>query len=312
MGLQLVVGCGPAGAATAALLAERGERVRMVTRSARPAPPGIEHARLDAADSGRLAEAAEGATVIYACASPPYHRWPRDWPPLAAALGDAAQASGALLVMLSNCYGYGPVDGPLTEDLPLAATGPKGRARAGVWTHLLGRHQQGQLRAVELRASDFFGPGVTTGGHLAARVMPSLLRGRAVRVIGDPDTPHSWTYLPDVARALVRVADVEAAWGQPWHVPTAPAACARTMIDALARQAGRPTVQVRPLSWGALRAAGFVSPLARELPEIRYQFDRPFTLDSSAFTARFGDQATPIGDQLDATLAWWRGRLRAA
>jgi nucleoside-diphosphate-sugar epimerase len=308
MAFQLVLGHGPAGAATARLLVERGDAVRVVTRSATTVAPGVEHRRLDAADSAALTRAADGATAIYACASPPYHRWPVDWPPLVASIGAAAQASGALLVMLSNCYGYGPVHGPLTEDLPLAASGPKGRARAAVWTHLLGLHQQGRLRAVEVRASDFFGPGVTTGGHLAARLMPPLLRGRPVRVLGDPDVPHSWTYLPDVARALVRVADVEAAWGRPWHVPTAPASSARTMIDALARQAGRPPVPVRRLSWGLVRALGLVSPPARELQEIRYQFDRPFTVDSSAFSARFGDQATPVEEQVGETVAWWRSR----
>src|SRR6202035_5628816 len=96
-----------------------GARVRVVSRSPRPAEPGIKHVALDAASSGRLIEAAAGATAIYNCASPPYHRWAQDWPPLAAGISAAAEATGAVLVILSNLYGYGPVAGQLTEDLPL-------------------------------------------------------------------------------------------------------------------------------------------------------------------------------------------------
>lgn len=125
MGLQVVIGYGPAGAATAALLAGQGEQVRVIGRSPRENEPGLEHVSLDAADQAALAEVTRGATAIYSCASPPYHRWASDWPPLQASICAAAEAHDALLVSLGNLYGYGPVDGPLTENLPLAATGTK-------------------------------------------------------------------------------------------------------------------------------------------------------------------------------------------
>jgi nucleoside-diphosphate-sugar epimerase len=309
MSVNLVIGYGPAGAATARLLAEQGGSVRVIATSARPSEPGIEHVALDARDGRRLTEAAAGASVIYNCASPPYHRWTRDWPPLADAVNAAAEATGAVLVTLSNLYGYGPVDGPLTEDLPLNATGGKGRTRAAVWRKALDLHEQGRIRAVEVRSSDFFGPGVTDGGHLAGRVMPPLLRGRTIRVLGDPDTPHSWTYLPDVARAMVRVAGAEDAWGRPWHVPTEPPLSIRAMIGKLAGQAGVPDASVRQLPPGLVRILGLASPLLRELQEVRYQFDRPFVVDSAAYTARFGETATPIDDQIKTTVLWWQQRL---
>ncbi|MGW1595942.1 NAD-dependent epimerase/dehydratase family protein [Streptomyces sp. NPDC002343] len=308
MNLQVVIGSGPAGAATARLLAEQGHRVRVVTRSGRAPEPGIEHLALDAADPEALTEAVRGATAVYGCAAPPYHRWTTDWPPLAASLHAAAEATGAVLVMLGNLYGYGPVDGPLTEDLPLAATGPKGRARAAVWERTRELAGQGRIKAVEVRASDFFGPGVTDGGHLAARVMPRLLRGKPVSALGDPDAPHSWTYLPDVARTLAEVAGEERAWGRAWHVPTAPPASVRQMVDRLAAEAGTGPVAVRGLPPAVLGIASLFSPLLRELKEIRYQFDRPFTVDSSAYEAAFSVRATPVEEQVEATVDWWRAR----
>ncbi|WFB05834.1 NAD-dependent epimerase/dehydratase family protein [Streptomyces sp. LX-29] len=309
MSLHVVIGFGPAGAATARLLAEQGHPVRVITTSGRSPEPGIEHVALDARDSGRLVEAARGAAAIYSCAAPPYPRWASEWPPLASSVCAAAEATGAVLVMLGNLYGYGPVDGPMTEKLPLAATGPKGRVRAAVWEEARTLHEQGRVTAVEVRASDFFGPGVTDGGHLAARVMPRLLRGKPVATLGDPDAPHSWSYLPDVARALVEVAGEERAWGRVWHVPTEPALSPREMVDRLAAHSGTGPVAVRRLSPAVLGVASLFSPLIRELREIRYQFDRPFVVDSRAYEAEFGSRATPLDEQVKATVDWWRERL---
>ncbi|MFE1769676.1 NAD-dependent epimerase/dehydratase family protein [Streptomyces sp. NPDC059008] len=309
MSLYVVIGFGPAGMATARLLVEKGHSVRVITKTGRSPEPGIEHVALDAADSERLTEAARGATAIFSCAAPPYHRWASQWPPLASSLCAAAEATGAALVMLGNLYGYGPVDGPLTEDLPLAATGPKGRVRAAVWERARKLHEQGRIKAVELRASDFFGPGVTDAGHLAARVMPRLLRGKPVSTLGDPDAPHSWSYLPDVARALVEVAGEERAWGRAWHVPTEPARSVREMVDRLAAQAGTGPVAVRGLSPAVLGVVALLSPLIREMKEIRYQFDRPFVVDAGAYEAEFAVRATPVDEQIKATVEWWRERL---
>ncbi|MFF8288554.1 NAD-dependent epimerase/dehydratase family protein [Streptomyces sp. NPDC016309] len=308
MSLHVVIGFGPAGAATARLLARQGHTVRVVTRSGRAPEPGIEHLALDARDGERLSDAARGAAAIHGCAAPPYHRWAAQWPPLVASLCSAAEATGAVLVLLGNLYGYGPVDGPLTEDLPLAATGTKGRVRAAGWERAAELHERGRIRAVEVRASDFFGPGVTDGGHLAARVVPRLLRGKPVTTLGDPDAPHSWTYVPDVARALVEVAGQERAWGRAWHVPTAPALSVREMAARLAAEAGTGPVAVRRLPPAVLTAGAIVSPLLRELKEIRYQFDRPFVLDARAYEAAFTVRATPLDEQVEATVAWWRGR----
>lgn len=311
MNLHVVIGFGPAGAATARLLSGQGHSVRVFTRSGRTPEPGIEHVALDVTDSAQLAQAVEGATAIYGCAAPPYPRWADAWPPLAASLCTAAEASGAVLVLLGNLYGYGPVDGPLTEDLPLAATGRKGRVRATVWEQARDLHEQGRIKAVEVRASDFFGPGVTDGGHLAARVMPPLLRGKAVSVLGNPDAPHSWTYLPDVARALVEIAGQERAWGRPWHVPTAPPRSARDMVGLLADRAGTGPVAVHGVPSAVLAAAGLFSPLMRELKEVRYQFDRPFVVDSRAYEAEFTVRATPVDEQVAQTVDWWRERSAA-
>ena len=143
--MHVVVGAGWIGGGTASRLAEAGHQVRVVTRSGRgPAHPNIECVASDAARPGALAPLVAGADAIYNCANPRYGRWASDWPPIAAAMLDAAEHSGAVLVTMSNLYGYGPIDHPITEDDPLVATFTNGRVRAQMWNDAIAAHRAGR------------------------------------------------------------------------------------------------------------------------------------------------------------------------
>src|SRR2546429_8958489 len=122
---HVIVGAGPVGRTTARQLAERGEEVRLITRSGSgPEHPAIERVAADATDADRLTELTTGAAVLYNCANPQYHRWLTDWPPLASALLTAAERTGAVYALVNNLYGHGPVTGPITAATPLAAPPP--------------------------------------------------------------------------------------------------------------------------------------------------------------------------------------------
>lgn len=309
--MQVVVGKGPIGLAIAQLLAASHVDVRLISRTPTEARPGITPVTLDAADPAALRDACRAAEVIYNCAGPAYHRWTTDWPPLADSLLAAASNIGAVLVTTSNLYGYGPADRPFTEDMPLATAGPKGRVRVRMWQQALAEHEAGRVRVTEARASDYFGPGVTLG-YLAGRMMPRLLAGRPVRVLGDPAAPHAWTYVPDIAKALVRLGADERAWGKAWHVPTAPAFSLRDAVERACAILDRPVVRVTSMPWPMLTALGVVVPPLRGISEIRYQFDRPFLVDSTCYTSTFGEQPTATTEALTETVNWWRTRPKSA
>jgi len=306
MARHVIIGAGPVGTTTAHLLADQGHEVRLVSRRGLgPRRDGIVLVTADAADSASLARTTTGAAAIFNCANPPYHRWATDWPPIAASLLATAEATGAVLVTTGNLYGYGPVDHPMRESDELAARGTKGRVRAQMWWDALAAHEAGRARVTEARASDFFGPHVTDA-HLGERVVPRVLRGRTVSVIGNPDVAHSWTYLPDLAATLVTLAADERAWGRPWHVPTNAPLTQRQAVAALARAASIDRVKVKALPGMLLTAVGVVSPALRELREVAYQFEQPFVLDSTVATATFGLTPTPYDQAFAATIAWYR------
>jgi nucleoside-diphosphate-sugar epimerase len=310
MARHVVIGAGPIGSGTAMRLAEAGHEVRVVTRrGVARRHPGIEAVAADAADPVRLTEITAGAAAIYNCANPPYTSWASDWPPLASALLAAAEANDAVLVTMSNLYGYGPGSRqPMTEDLPLNATGTKGRVRAQMWLDALAAHEAGRVRVTEARASDFFGPEVL-GSAMGDRVVPRVLTGKRVSVIGDADAPHSWTFADDAAATLVVLGTDERALGRAWHVPSAPACSARQLVAALAEAAGVAPPKVSSMPTWMLKPAGVVVPMLKELRETAYQFETPFVIDASAAETTFGLHATPLPEAAAQTVAWWRTHL---
>ncbi|MFI0487436.1 NAD-dependent epimerase/dehydratase family protein [Actinomadura sp. 9N215] len=303
MGRHVIVGAGQVGAHLARRLVEQGHEVVVVTRSG-SGPDGVERIAADVTDQARLTEVATGADTLYNCVNPPYNRWTQDWPPMASSFLGAAEATGAVLVTLSNLYGYGPVDGPMTEDLPLATTGAKGRVRAKMWEDALAAHKAGRIRMTELRGSDYYGPGSTDAGPVGeVRFVKPLLAGKRVTYLSDPSVPHAWTYLPDVAEALAIAGTDERAWGRPWHVPTGPAVSPLHVAERLCEIAGAPAPRVSALPRPVFNVIGLFNPLVKELRETRYQFDKPFVLDSSAFQSTFGMAPTPMDDALRAIIA---------
>jgi nucleoside-diphosphate-sugar epimerase len=290
----LVIGAGVIGSRVAGMLAERGDRVSVVSRRG-SGPAGV---AADAADAGAMARLAEGAAVIYNCVNPPYHRWPADWPPIAASVLAAAEHSGAVLVTLSNLYGYGPrVPGgydeahPITEATPLAATGRKGRVRARVWQDALAAHQAGRVRVTEVRAADFVGPGALSA--MGERIVRHVRQEKKVSVLGRTDRPHTWSFTDDVARMLVTAGTDPRAWGRAWHVPSNDPLSQRQVIDDFARATGVGQVRSGAIPSVVVRGMGLFWPLMRELRETEYQFRDDFVMDSSAAQATFGLKPTP-------------------
>src|SRR5215471_19995046 len=229
---------GAIGGAVVGELARAGRPVRAVSRGGQ-APDGAQGMAADASDRGQAARAAAGASVIYHCASPPYTQWPELFPVLTGSILGAAEVSGAKLVFADNLYAYGPVDGPLREDLPAAARGPKGRIRAEMAAGLLAAHREGRARVVIGRASDYYGPH-GTGSTAGQTVFGRILAGKKPQWTGRVDQPHTFHYLPDVARGLVVLADRREADGQVWHLPAAGPLTAQRFFDMIATAAGQP------------------------------------------------------------------------
>ncbi|MFV0427341.1 MAG: NAD-dependent epimerase/dehydratase family protein [Beutenbergiaceae bacterium] len=298
---HLIVGAGAVGRHVAQLLTERGSRVHLATRSGTDTGiDGVEHETLDATDVDELTAALEGVDVLYNCANPAnYTQWESMWPPLARSLLMAAERSGTVYVITGNLYPFGPVDGPMVESLADAATDSKGRIRAWMWKEALSRHQAGQVRAVEVRGSDFLGHGIGAGGHLT-RHIGRARRGRRAWVVGSPDQPHTFTDVLDQARTMIAAAEDPTAHGRTWLTPSNPPVSPRAALMQILAAGGLAPVAVSSIP--ALGLLAKVNGFVGEVAEIAYMWRRPYVVDDSAARTHFGLEPTPWDQVCHRTL----------
>ncbi len=302
--LAVVLGAGPVGLTVGKIFQERGHAVRYVTRSGRPVNQGRAETRAaDLRDPAAVVQATAGASVIVHAAGIPYQDWTREFPLMQTAVLEAAR-SGAVLALAENLYSFTADAMPLTETSPEVPPTKKGALRLALSRQWLEAQAAGSVRAVSIRASDYFGPGATRSpnSHFGQRFFPAFEAGKPVAFLGNPDAPHSFTYLPDYARALVDAALDPAAWGRAWICPSIGPTSARTVAQRFAAEAGT-SVRVSRLPSAAVKLLGLFNPLIREVVEMLYQFEREFTVDTSAFEGHFGWKATDLAQAVRETWA---------
>src|ERR687889_2341790 len=262
--LHVVFGAGAVGMSVMDELVQRSpRRVRMVSRNGRVSvPEGVEVVGGDATDETFTRGASEGATVVYFALNPPYDKWPELFPPLQAGVLEGAASAGAKLISMENLYMYGPTDGrPLTEDLPHAPNTRKGAVRARMSEELMEAHTSGRVRVAIGRASDFFGPRVITSAA-GEQVFGRAVQGKSAQVAGDPDQPHTYTYVPDIGRGLVTLGEREEALGQEWHLPSPETVTTRQFVETIFEVVGKPA-RVQAVPKILLRAIGLFNPALR-------------------------------------------------
>lgn len=300
---QLVVGAGLIGLPLAERLAARGDSVTIATRSG-SAARGATALVLDASDSTAFSRAADGMSTIFLCTNPPYTDWAAQWPPIFRAAISAASSSGAGLVVMGNLYPYGSPTGPMTEHSPQTTTEEKGLIRLAGWRAVLAAHEGGRIRAVEVRASDYFGPGATGTAHLGRSFFGAILASKTAHVVGKPELVHSWSYLPDIVTTLIAASDRTGDWGRIWHVPSGAVSRTDIAVQLNKRYGTRGRVSGYP-QW-LLRSLGAVNPMMREVWASSYQFRVPYVIDSAETERELGVAATPWEEALAATAESYR------
>jgi nucleoside-diphosphate-sugar epimerase len=304
--LHVIFGTGPVGLAVMEELLSRGKKIRMINHSGKGImPPGVELLKGEAANPFETVELSRAASVVYNCANPPYTMWPEIFPVLQRGVIEGAAAAGAKLVVMENMYMYGATVGcPISEDTPFRAIDRKGKTRADMALEIMQVHQQGKVRTVSGRASDFFGPRVLAS-VMGEHIFYPALENRPAQILGGADQLHTYTYIHDIGKALVVLGERDEALGQAWHIPSAETVTTRQFIEMIYRQTGQ-EAKIKSLTKFTAILLGTLNPTLRELTEIMYQYEQPFIVDHSKFVKTFGDCCTPLQEAIRATLDWYR------
>ncbi|MBP9234726.1 MAG: NAD-dependent epimerase/dehydratase family protein [Hyphomonadaceae bacterium] len=308
-----IFGYGPTGAATAEVLRNRGQSIRVVQRK-RPAslPAGVEFMPCDVMDAQSVLRAMTGAEQAVITIGVEYSGriWREVWPKAMANFLAAAEAANARIVHIDNMYMYGPHDDtPIHEDAPLTAYGHKPAVRSEITRMWMEAGREGRVKWAALRAPDFYGPGVDRS-HIGETGLGLIAQGKTAQLIMSPDQPHAFAYVPDIARAAVSLLDApDDAFNQAWHVPCAPTRTPRQLLQIGADAIGQKLKLMATPTLG-LRIIGLFSPFLRECIEMRFTWNRPYHVDATKFAHRFWSDATPFEVGIPLTVKAFRAAAR--
>jgi len=278
----LVVGAnGRIGRASVEAFLEAGWKVRAFVRSgsADRVRSGVTIFEGDAFDAQAVAASSDGVDVIVNALNPPYDRWASEVPRITESILHAAKTSGATVILPGNMYNYGEGMPPiLREDTAHVPTTRKGVMREEMEEAYRKAATEG-VRTIVVRAGDYIEQ-KETGNWFDSQISNKVHKG-VVTYPGPLDRVHSWAFLPDVARAMVELAEIRATLDEFDTFGFAGfSVTGAELIDAMENAAGR-TLKVKTIPWPIIRMIGVFNPLMREIVEMRYLWDVPHAVDGS-------------------------------
>lgn len=283
------------GRAAAQAFLAAGWRVRGLARDwdSGRIDPRMERVTADAFDADAVSAAAAGADVIVNALNPAYSNWARDLPRLAASTLAAAKATGATVLLPGNVYNYGAGMPPVLDEMTLPQpTTRKGKLREAM-ENLYAEVADEGVQTLILRGGDFI-EREKTGNWFDTYIAAKAGQGR-MTYPGPLDRVHAWAYLPDMARAMVGLAEKRAQIG-----PFADFGfegfnlTGLELVAAMERVAGR-ALKVGSMPWSAMRVAGLFAPDIREVMEMRYLWTAPHAIDGRKLQALLPDyRPTPL------------------
>lgn len=311
--IALIIGAtGGIGSETARALLARGWQVRALTRDPEQAARkqaalgSVEWVRGDAMNRDQVVAAALGVSLVVHAANPPgYRNWKGLALPMLESSIAAAQAAGARLVLPGTVYNFGP-DVPLNvaESAPQHPKTRKGAIRVAMEQRLAQAARAG-VPVLIVRAGDFFGARSSNSWFSQGLVKPGKPL-RSVTYPGQPESGHSWAYLPDLAQTIAQLVErgAELSSFEVFHFEGHWFERGVALAEATRRAAGVPNAPIRRFPWFLIYLlAPFVETL-REMVEMRYLWKMPLRLDNRKLVAFLGQEPhTPLDRALGETLS---------
>jgi nucleoside-diphosphate-sugar epimerase len=307
--MKTILGTGQLGLAILQLLLDKNpdEKILLVNRTGKlnmQIPQNVQVTAADVTSKTAMKAIAGRSDVIFSCTDMPYDKWAAFYPATATALAYALSETNAKLVFADNLYSYGNVAGKeMNEQMPHTANTKKGKIRAGVINTLLYSGNAFNNRVAFVKAADFIGPRIHKG-IFGEDFLQNVYNGKTVRLFGNINLPHTFTYINDFAAAMINVGTANDTFGQIWHVPNAPALSLDKWVhlfEVIINKRIKKAVTPKFL----IRIAGLFSPFIKELYEMAYQFEYPYLVNNDKYVSRFGNHNTYPSDIVKETVEWY-------
>jgi len=306
MKLHTILGAGGVvGSQLLPVLQQNNERVRLVSRKAKPLG-GAEAVAADVTIYEQTLNAVKGSDVVYLVVGLAYdiRVWKESWPKIMTNTIDACKANGSKLIFFDNVYMYGNVAGVMTEETPFNPISKKGEIRATIATQLLNEMKAGNVKALIARSADFYGPVGFTTSVPNILVFGNLRKGKKAQWLVNAKTPHSFSYVPEAAKALYMLANREDVFGQTWHMPAAnnPLTGEEFIKEAATEMKANERYSI--ISKGMMLLAGLFNRTIKESIEMAYQNEFPYLFDSAKFNGAFNFEPRSYHSGIRETAKW--------
>ncbi|MGJ1261099.1 NAD-dependent epimerase/dehydratase family protein [Sphingobacterium spiritivorum] len=304
--MQTILGAGgDIGNLLAKELKQFTEKIRLVARHPRQVNGDDELVAADLLDPRAVSDAVEGSEIVYLTVGLKYDLrvWKAQWPVIIHHVVDACIQHNSKLVFFDNVYMYEKeAIANMTEDSRMVPPSDKGAVRLEVVRHIFEAIHTKNLKAVIARSADFYGPG-SKNGILNMLVLNAVAKGKKANWQANPHKIHSFTYIPDAARATAILGNTESAYNQVWHLPTSSERLSGHQFVELANNIKNQKGSYRVLSPFILSIGGLFDRTIKELKEMQYQNDRDYFFNSDRFCDAFGFTPTSYRDGIAETLA---------
>ena len=298
--MQTILGSGGAiGVELAKALTTYTNNIRLVSRNPQKANDADQLFKADLIKPNEVLKAVEGSEIVYLTVGFSYNLkiWQNTWPTVMKNVISACKHHNAKLVFFDNIYMYDQDHlNPITEEAPINPPSKKGKVRAQIAEMLHEEIKAGNLKALIARCADFYGPNIKNTSMLTETVFNNLSKGKKANWLGSVKFKHSFTYTPDAGKATALLGNTDDAYGEVWHLPTAPNPfTGEEWINNIAKEMGaEPKFQAAPKL--LVKVIGLFVPIMKEMVEMIYQYDRDYVFDSSKFDERFEFTPTPYLD----------------
>lgn len=250
-----------------------------------------------------LDQAAKGKDVIVFGWNPAYTDWTAQMPGLTKRVIAAAERAGATILVPGNIYVYGKQSPPiLTPQTPHAAQNPLGRVRIDMERAF----RVAETQVITLRAGDYL-DSQASGNWFDRIIAPTLTKGR-LTYPGNPTIPHSWAYLPDIARAAVELVKIREQLPKYSDISYPGYTLSGQELAVECGKALNTHITVKKMNWLPIRMARPFWRMAGALLEMQYLWNMPHQLSPNSLHAvlpefRQTDMSQAIGIAVNAALS---------
>jgi nucleoside-diphosphate-sugar epimerase len=305
MTTQVILGAGgDIGKSLAKELKQYTNTVRLVSRHPQQVNGDDELVSADLLSAEQVDKAVAGASVAYLVAGLKYDLrvWQKDWPAIMDNVINACLKHGTKLVFFDNIYMYDQNAVPhMTEESPLNPPSKKGKVRLQIVEKIRNAISQKGLQALIARSADFYGPGAKNG-ILNVLILDPISKNKRMSWQSNVNKTHSFTYIPDAAKATAILGNTDSAYNQTWHLPTSSQRWTGKQFITLAASMKGVKPSYTLLSPLLLSLIGLFNRTIKELVEMQYQNNQDYFFDSQKFCKAFNFTPTSFEEGMKKTL----------